>query len=1104
MSFNSVLKNVAACSFLYIMCVFVRTGFTHSYVAYSLETAREMITNRQMNPEVRTFGGISRMIGFVYDTANDDIVLLGEKGTAGRTVTLNDFVVSLRALLIKNEWPLVSIDKTPRSAETRKQTVRFEGGIENTRFGKDLLSADITLKKLALGYLAGKIWGIESYVDLMADAVVSKGVKDVSNDSKFWFFPLGHSFSLNDNVFVIQRLNVGLKGQLLTCHDSAADGTGPREATDAVGNEFVNQLNGNFCDIANYYPEILRINTLYDLIGISQGIKNMKLDSKVRFWLHDYTVEQENTPRETDLLARDTVLGPSNARQHMIIDGGIALRSYQERIAEDGDLLALRDLVLLCRRSKKTLLWNVPIGDWTPSIRCTDAAPRDQDEPESSTSIGFGLSSTVSPVSGSSLTMPTKYNRDYVSEIIRPKFTDITANRLDISFRSPNVGGVMLQNVATIRGAGGVDLAGGGFSLVVDGERAQIDPHTFRNFVTALWAMYYSDEDPGISIDPIAPSSKKHMVRYIGRVVNSDLGRVMREADYLMKKWAVGTERPDIPGFRNPDDCSSTRGGLDYIGASSRFWFVPENMTFKRGGDMLLFDSGRMTVKTEYLFQNKRTRADPCNQAFADFFTDHYTEIAAKYPVYRELFDYAKLVALCKYLRDSRIPLFWFLLANKDLVLTEDAPGTVDELAKGSDYWKNIFIKGGVEMKSSGAYVYDAEAVRAISTALASMPSGSPKTGAANGTADASVKKAEPFSFDFGTKSYSVLPQHSLTSGRDREGIRYQTDIALRGGGMPGLELVRYFDPARPDGGEFGNGWRLLVPYRVVTIDTAKREFLNVRVPVRMAVENLLHGGREPLTFSTDRYSIAGWVPDNLSGSQVVGLFLISDATFRLQDKIGNQFWFDRSGVCTDMILSDNHHVKIAYFGAEKVENIDGKPLRLQSGGPDTVMYQSVILPRIMTVTNLVSNHSERFVFNSYNNMIGYTPENVGQCPYTFLALMSDGSFRLVDGDGNEVDFDGSGEYRFLIASGKQPLPRSLSLDNQVITFDYAVDGSGKLRIARANLLQEKPGKDEKPSSPKYIVRYEYDDLGRLCRAEGSDTRTGNADAQEGCRVALK
>jgi hypothetical protein len=109
------------------------------------------------------------------------------------------------------------------------------------------------------------------------------------------------------------------------------------------------------------------------------------------------------------------------------------------------------------------------------------------------------------------------------------------------------IGGVMLCNTATIVDFSNKDLelVCGNFSLVIDGKNARIDPRTYRKFITALWCVYYCDQDPGISIDPIAPDVDKHLVRYIGRVINTDLGRVMREADYLMKKWAVGAERPD-------------------------------------------------------------------------------------------------------------------------------------------------------------------------------------------------------------------------------------------------------------------------------------------------------------------------------------------------------------------------------------------------------------------------------------------------------------------------------------------------------------------------------------------------------------------------------
>jgi len=122
------------------------------------------------------------------------------------------------------------------------------------------------------------------------------------------------------------------------------------------------------------------------------------------------------------------------------------------------------------------------------------------------------------------------------------------------------------------------------------------------------------------------------MVRYIGKVINTDLGRVMRDADYLMKKWARGNGDSNIPGFMNPDKISGKRG-FAYIGAWSRFWFVPQDMKFKRGGDILLFDDGRMTVKTEYMFNGDNMRADPSNERFAQFFTDQYhKKIAEQYP----------------------------------------------------------------------------------------------------------------------------------------------------------------------------------------------------------------------------------------------------------------------------------------------------------------------------------------------------------------------------------------------------------------------------------------------------------------------------------------
>ena len=113
--------------------------------------------------------------------------------------------------------------------------------------------------------------------------------------------------------------------------------------------------------------------------------------------------------------------------------------------------------------------------------------------------------------------------------------------------RAPNIGGVMLSDVATIFDDSEEETryASRDFSFIVQGLTQGKAPSNLGKFVTALWSVYYSEEDPGISIDPIGWGVDKQLVRYIGHVINTDLGRVMREADYLMKKWAVGTERKE-------------------------------------------------------------------------------------------------------------------------------------------------------------------------------------------------------------------------------------------------------------------------------------------------------------------------------------------------------------------------------------------------------------------------------------------------------------------------------------------------------------------------------------------------------------------------------
>jgi hypothetical protein len=516
-------------------------------------------------------------------------------------------------------------------------------------------------------------------------------------------------------------------------------------------------------------------------------------------------------------------------------------------------------------------------------------------------------------------------------------------------------------------------------------------------------------------------------------------------------------------------------------------------MRFRRGDNMLLFDSGKMRVKTELMLAGTSGRTLPAEEAFAAFFTAHYDEIAEKYPVYRELFEYAKLVALAKYLKESGVPLHWFLMANKDLVLTEDSPGTVEALAKGSDYWRGLRIEGGVELVSQGAYIYDEAAVRAIGDAMAASSARDGGGRSPVATARQPASPSIPSLFQSGNETFTVVPQHSLTSGRGSNGMRYQTDVALRTGGIePGLEFVRCFDPGSPQAGEFGSGWRLMIPYRVRPADDTRREFLNGTLPERMTVMNLLTGAQEVLTFSTERYSIAGYVPDSIGSSRIVGLFILSDGSFRMADKIGNEFAFSPSGYLTAMVFSESHHMEIEY--AETVDDIcNTSSCTIAAEGPETDARLGMSVPLRLRVS-LPDGASEILELRKGQGQAEYAPVDRVHARTEVLAVRADGTMRLVSTAGGELVFDSSGAFVGLAEGLEEPLVASISSGSRKVTFAYCIAPSGRLRVERATV-------EDTTGSGRTLcaVDYQYDDEGRLMKvARTADAGADLALAQNG------
>jgi hypothetical protein len=123
--------------------------------------------------------------------------------------------------------------------------------------------------------------------------------------------------------------------------------------------------------------------------------------------------------------------------------------------------------------------------------------------------------------------------------------------------------------------------------------------------------------------------------------------------------------------------------------------------------------------------------------------------------------------------------------------------------------------------------------------------------------------------------------------------------------------------------------------------------------------------------------------------SRVVGLFIVSDTSSRLADRLGNECWFDAAGNLTDVLLGPNRRMPLDY------------------GRQEATSERSPYAGRRLVAAGVERRWAGEF--DSDGPAVRFLPETDGA--FTAVALLSDGSFVLSDASGRESRFDRTGRF---------------------------------------------------------------------------------------------
>lgn len=370
--------------------------------------------------ELLQLAGLKRIVGYVVDVPNHDIILLGQVDDTLPSLYLENFVIAVRNAWLKYATrkgntiyysnPGCSIDPSPRVREqldvTKRdifrsssvdqiekriqrwhevcrspQQVRVLGIPFNTRFAWVMVKADYDMKNLVDGSDSLNIPGFISLTDMSleiakSDIIQGKPVSiPLSSMNRFWFYPGKNGYREDERVVTIDQCPVVLlsEEEYLT-KKGGITGTG---RPDPLANRFCEIFTSKYAEVAKQRPLYIELENLFRFVALAKIINFKSAHNEagldMTYLLEHFPVPQtsvsQHLPGRSNVKdfrhEQDIPGGRRTAMLWLPSCGGVGINISvsQSNFVKDttGSLLAVKATVLKARPSPEALSWDFPL-----------------------------------------------------------------------------------------------------------------------------------------------------------------------------------------------------------------------------------------------------------------------------------------------------------------------------------------------------------------------------------------------------------------------------------------------------------------------------------------------------------------------------------------------------------------------------------------------------------------------------------------------------------------------------------------------------------------------------------------------------------------------